>query len=51
MKFIKFKIKSRHQKKQEALLKQYNEGRILQVSNGIDNKEYFKNLGESNGAA
>lgn len=51
MKFLKLKFKSRHQKRQEDLLKQYNEGKILQIGNGIDNKQNIKSLEGSDGAA
>ncbi len=35
-------------KHQKELLKQYEEGRILQVDRKTDNKEYFKNLDNKN---
>ncbi len=35
---------SKERKRRKELLKQYNDGFILQVGNGIDNKRYFQDL-------
>lgn len=40
-------FKSKKEKNNEKLLKEYEEGRILQVDNKIDNKEYFKKLDDN----
>ena len=40
-------FKGKKQKNNEKLLKEYEEGRILQVDNKIDNKEYFKKLDDN----
>lgn len=39
--------KKRKQKKwQEELLRQYDQGKVLQVDNGIDNKDYLSKKSE-----
>lgn len=35
---------SKERKRRKELLKQYNEGFVLQVANGVDNKRYFQDL-------
>lgn len=34
----------KERKRRKELLKQYNEGFVLQVANGVDNKRYFQDL-------
>lgn len=43
MKMLKI-FKGKKEKNNEKLLREYEEGRILQVDNKINNKEYFKKL-------
>jgi len=38
-----FKIKKKN-KRNELLLKEFEDGKILQINNNIDNKEYFKKI-------
>lgn len=45
MKIITQLFKKRSKKKDKKLLKEYELGRVLQVDNNIDNKEFFKKNG------
>ena len=36
-------------KRNEMLLKEYEEERVLQIDNNVDNKEYLKQRGEEDG--
>jgi len=44
-----FKIKSKKSKRMDELYKRYENGEILQVDNGIDNKAYILNKREQRG--
>jgi hypothetical protein len=38
------KKKKKEELRNQELLKQYEEGRVLQIDNGIDNKEHLKSI-------
>lgn len=40
--------KSKRQRMDEALLRQYNAGRVLRVNDGTDNKKYLLGLEKKN---
>jgi hypothetical protein len=42
--FKKNKKKLEAQRKQKELLEDYEKGKILQIDNGKNNKEYFKSI-------
>jgi len=42
MKILNIFFKSKKKKNEQELLKQYEDGKVLQVNNSVDNKEFFK---------